>query len=266
MKTLGTILACVAVFAALAGCKSTQPAAIPSNQMTPVVWNADTAAVLTTGLQTGGKVLASCLEQNAESGIVIYVSYDGWVYNPDGTLFLDQAGRPIKLKYEVVAKLNSLKELAEMQGVDSVDYIVGGFGYLKDLEGDQKGKDLRPEALRLHLKGAAVVKAVDSTAANREAAGKEREAIYAGLSKYAEARGVAFATQVKAVADGVVQVTTATGVIVGQVMSAKAVTIAGVAEKAVEAVIRRTTGSTETVVAAGAEAEALCDGCAEAGQ
>jgi len=77
---------------------------------------------------------------------------------------------------------------------------------------------------------------------------------------------VAFATQVKAVADGVVQVTTATGVIVGQVMSAKAVTIAGVAEKAVEAVIRRTTGSTETVVAAGAEAEALCDGCAEAGQ
>lgn len=241
----------------LPGCaRFKTPAAIPSNQMTPVVWNADTAAVLKRGLDTGGKVLASSLEQNTESGSVIYVNHQGWVYNPDGTVFLDKEGKPIRVSTEIVAKLNSLKELATMEGVQDVEYRVGGFHYASDLPEKLQGKDLCPEALYLKITGIGKLAAVDPTAANRKAAGEERTAIFAGLSDLATAEGAAFAVRVQALSKGFAEVTTAAGSFVGQVIKTYAVPIPtdlvkeGVT-KLVKAVVRdKDTGDLTDILAA----------------
>jgi hypothetical protein len=115
MRVLSPILALVSLL--FGGCRGIDPASIPSNQPTPVVWNEQTRAVLQKAAENDIQVLASALESQAESGSVIYVDHNGWVYNPDGTLFLDKDGNPIHVRTKVVAKLNSLKELSDLSGV-----------------------------------------------------------------------------------------------------------------------------------------------------
>lgn len=241
------------------GCQRLKPAAVPSDQKTPVVWNDNTRDVLLGMGQMDAQVLASALESNTESGSVIYIDHSGWVYNPDGTLFLDKNGNPVRVRTKVIAKLNSLKELANMQGVGKVRYKVGGFGYVCDLPEGLKGKDLCPVALDLEIDGLQAMGAVDTTAANREAAGKERQAIFDGMSKLAAAEGAAFATKVTALADGTVKVATAAGKeIVGRVLGTYYLeeVIAG-AGKVVGARIGQKDGTEARVVAEGDAGAAL---------
>jgi hypothetical protein len=242
-----------------------QPAAVPSDQKTALVWNADTRDVLMNASDKDIQVLASALESNAETGSVIYIDHQGWVYNPDGTLFVDQLGKPIKTRTRVIAKLNSMKELAQMEGVEEVEYSVGGYEYGKDLPVALQGKDLCPQALRLRIKGIGKLAAVDPTAANRQAAGAERALILKGLSDLATANGAAFAVKVKAVADGVQIVTAAGADIVGKVLTAAVLPTSGVpadllkagVTKVVKAVIRQPNDQLADVVADGANADAL---------
>lgn len=250
----------IAGLAVLTGCKTaTSPAEIPSNQMTPVVWNENTRDVLMNATDKDIQVLASALESQTESGSVIYVDHQGWVYNPDGTLFLDKKGNPIKVRTRVIAKLNSLKELAGMESVQSFKYRVGGFDYVKDLPETIKNKDLCPEALHIEVEGIGVLNAVDTTAQNREAAAKEREAIFAGLAQVASARGAAVAIKVQAMADGAVKIITAIGQeIVGRIVGTTVLeTSVSGASRVLEVALQKSDGTQTKVITEGKDSDVI---------
>lgn len=260
------ILVVVAMCVAGTGCRKIEPAAIPSDQRTAVVWNEETRDLLMGAVDKDAQVLASALESNTESGSVIYVDHQGWVYNPDGTLFVDKDGKPIRVRTKIVAKLNSAKLLADTAGVKTLKYRVGGFGYVKDLPEALKGKDLVPEALVLEVENIDVMKNRDNAPELRTAAGAERTAIFNGMSTLAQARGAAFAVRVKAVADGVSVVLSTGAELAGKVLKATAVPEASLGAelvkagaKAVQAVIRTDDNKLVDVVACGEAGDALTD-------
>lgn len=259
-STLTALATVLALALASFGCKSTpSTASIPSNQMTPVVYNQQTRDVLLGMGELDAQVLASALEQNTENGSCIYVDHAGFVYNPDGSVFLDPDGKPLRVRTRVIAKLNSLKSFENLTGVKSVEYEVGGYCYLKDLPEGLKGKDLAPCALRLKIDGIDSASIGDTTAANREAAAKEREAIFKGMSELATAKGAAFATRVEAIEGAAVSILTAAGKeIVGRCLGTAPIeaAIAG-ATKIVEAKIDQGNGTVSTVLAEGEQADAL---------
>jgi len=212
VKELSSLCVALVVGMVLAlafGCRSTRPdpAAIPSDQMTPVVWNDATRGVLERALDKDSAVLASVLEAQAPEGSVIYINHLGYVYDPAGNVVFDpKSGEPLRIKTTIVAKLNSLKELASLDGVESVDYTVGGRGYLKDLPDGLKHMDTCPTALELHVKGIGKASASSNLAEVVAARAGERERILAGLSALTRERYVGKGKVIEAVAGGLTQV------------------------------------------------------------
>jgi len=267
-RKMAWIVGMLVVLLALAGagCRKLQPASIPSDQRTAVVWNEETRDLLMNATDKDSQVLASALESNTESGSVIYVDHQGWVYNPDGTVFVDKDGKPIRVRTKIVAKLNSAKLLADTAGVKTLRYRVGGFGYVKDLPEALKGKDLVPEALVLEVDGIDAMRNRDNAPDMRTAAGEERTAIFNGMSTLAQAQGAAFAVRVKAVADGVSAVLSTGAEVAGKVLKATAVPEASLGAelvkagaKAVQAVIRTDDNKLVDVVACGEAGACLID-------
>lgn len=245
----------------LPGCARFGAAGVPSDQKTPLVLNADTMKVLLNATDKDSQILASALEATPESGSVIYVDQQGYVYGPDGRIVPDpKTGEALRMRTKIVAKLNSLQSFKELAGVAEVDYEIGGRSYLTDLPDNLKHLDQCPVPLRLRIKGLQTASIDSKVAANREAAGKEREAIFAGMSALATSRGAAYAVRVKAIADGVQVVTAAGAEIVGKVLTARAVpstSLAAGITKAVESVIRQTDGTLTPLVAEGDNAGIL---------
>lgn len=232
--------------------------AVPSDQKTPVIVTPETVKVLGKAIDADVQVLASALEQNTDSGSVIYVDHNGYVYDAAGNIVYGPDGQPLRVRTKIIAKLNSLQNLQDLTGVAKLEYEVGGRCYLDQLPDGLKHMDNCPVPLMLRIEGIDKV-AIDSPLAEqREASAKEREAILAGLSDYARARGDAFATRVTALADGTVKVVTATGKeIIGRVLGLTPLE-AGIegASNVIQAAVQTRDG-TETVVAEGDAAETL---------
>lgn len=260
---LAVALACVVLTSILTGCRTANPAAgVPSDQKTPVVVNADSRAVLMQGLSVDAQVLATALESSPESGSVIYLDHHGYVYDSGGNVVYHPVSKePLRCSTKIVAKLNSLQGIEALAGAEEIDYEIGGRSYLPDLPDHLKHLDTTPVPLRLRVKGLASAGMTSHVAAAREAAAKERAAIYEGMAKLATARGAAFAIRAEAVAGGLVKVTTAAGELVGRVIAAKPLTAAGIAGRVIEAVIQGADGKQQTVVAQGDDATCIGDGC-----
>ena len=260
---IAVALVAVIVASVLTGCRTANPAAgVPSDQKTPVVVNDDSRAVLMQGLSVDAQVLATALESTPESGSVIYIDYNGYIFDPSGNVvFHPETKQPLKCNTKVVTKLNSLQAITNIAGAEDLDYEVGGRSYLNDLPDHLKHMDGCPVPLRLRVKGLQAAGTTSHVAAAREAAAKERTAIYAGMAQLATARGAAFAIRAEAVAGGLVKVTTAAGELVGKVIAAKPLTAVGIAGRVVEAVIQGADGRQTTVVAQGEDATCIGDGC-----
>lgn len=256
---MAIVVMCVCSWMAGGCVRKPMAAAIPSNQLTPVVWNDNTRDVLLGMGEKDAQVLASALEQNTEGGSCIYVDHLGYIYNPDGSVYTDKDGKPLRTRTRVIAKLHSLADLQGVAGAGKVRYVVGGYDYVKELPEGMKHKDLTPCALMLdidNLQGAAVA---DNIPDRRRAAAEERGVILKGMADLATAQGAAYAVAAKATAEGVVDVATAAGKhILGRVLAtwplevavegARNVTLAAMETKA---------GRTEKVVAEGDAAAAL---------
>lgn len=260
---LAVALVAVIVVSVLTGCRTANPAAgVPSDQKTPVVVNADSRAVLMQGLSVDAQVLATALESSPESGSVIYLDHHGYVYDAGGSVVYHPVSKePLRCSTKIVAKLNSLQGLEALAGAEEIDYEIGGRSYLTDIPDGLKHIDSTPVPLRLRVKGLASAGMASHVAAAREAAAKERQAIYTGMSQLAAARGAAFAVRAEAIAGGLVKVTTAAGELAGKVIAAKPLTAAGIAGRVVEAVIQGADGKQTTVVAQGDDATCIGDGC-----
>lgn len=259
---LAVALACVVLTAILTGCRTPNAASVPSDQRTPLVLNADSRAVLIKGLSVDAQVLATALESSPESGSVIYLDHHGYVYDAGGNVVYHPVSKePLRCSTKIVAKLNSLQGLEALAGAEEIDYEIGGRSYLTDLPDGLKHIDSTPVPLRLRVKGLASAGMASHVAAAREAAAKERQAIYTGMSQLAAARGAAFAVRAEAIAGGLVKVTTAAGELVGRVIAAKPLTAAGIAGRVVEAVIQSADGKQTSVVAQGDDATCIGDGC-----
>ena len=226
MKTTIAIALFILTLFCLAGCNTFSPAEVPHDQRTAVVITPESVEVLKSAIDADTQVLASSLEQIQDEGSVIFVDHSGIVYNPDGSPFVID-GKIVKVSTKVIAKLNSFKNAAEVEGVDELEYIVGGYGYLKDLPEGLRNKDLAPEALRLS------VKRTDSAAFKSYAAeivaayAAEKGAIFQGIVAKTKARGEAFAVGVRAIGNGLVDVITATGEqIIGRINGTYAVDLA----------------------------------------
>ena len=182
----------------LAGCRLL-PASVPSDQKgAPMVITQQQVELLGKGVDKDVQVLASALENNTDGGSVIYVDHNGYIYDAAGSVVYDKNDppQPLRVRTKIIAKLNSLQNFANVTGVRKVKYEVGGRSYLVGLPDGLKHMDTCPVPLLLEIEGADAVGVKSPLAEQRVAAGQEREAIYAGLSKYAEARGAAFATRV----------------------------------------------------------------------
>lgn len=260
---LAVALVAVVVASVLTGCRTANPAAgVPSDQKTPVVVNADSRAVLMQGLSVDAQVLATALESTPDSGSVVYIDHNGYIFDPGGNVVYNPVTKePLRCNTKIVTKLNSLSGIAGLAGASKLDYEVGGRSYLENLPDGLKHMDTCPVPLRLRVEGLASAGMTSHLAAAREAAAKERTAIYAGMSQLAAARGAAFAIRAEAIAGGMVKVTTAAGELVGKVIAAKPLTAAGIAGRVVEAVIQGADGKQTTVVAQGDDATCIGDGC-----
>lgn len=247
---------------ALTGCKTFfNPAGTPSDQKTPIVLTPETAQVLMNATNKGEIALASALESNTENGSVIYADRNGYLLTPEGLPFIDKNGMPLKVSSKVVAKLNSLQNFKDLQGVKEAEYIVGGYEHLQYLPDGLKNmmSDASPCLLKLRIVG------IDAAAINspvpdaRKAAAVEREAIIKALAVLAEKRGIAYATKVDALANGLTKITVGVGeAIIGRVLGTYAVEAAAASlSRVTEAVIQTPSGATARVLAAGEDAAAL---------
>lgn len=253
MKTLSWLrvlvgLACVVL---VTGCLGTKgPATQPSDQVTTIVVNPETARVLGKAVDADAQVLASALENVQEGGSVIYVDHQGWVYGPDGNLVIIE-NKPIQLRTKIVAKLRSLQEFSALSGVESAEYEIGGRGYLDKLPDNLKHIDSCPVPLRLKITGLNTADLTDKTAERRRAAAEERAAIFTGMAKVAEARGAAIAQIIKVSTDGTVSIITATGKeIIGRVLGLTPIEMAiGAGAKMYEISVQTDAGKVEKAVA-----------------
>lgn len=255
------IVCLLAVLAfSMCACKSILPASVPSDQKTPVVVNTISRDVLIEAIKYDNPVLASALESNTEGGSVLYVDHWGFIFTPDGNVVFGKDGEPLRLHTRVIAKLHSLADFQQLEGVAEVEYVIGGF-QAEPLPDNMRHlvPSLCPVALQLRLKGLNAATVASQVPASREAAAKERAAILNGLAALAEARGAAFATKVEAMADGIVKVVTATGKeIIGRVTGTHLIDAAvDGAGTVIEATMKQGDGSTTKVVAEGDNAAAL---------
>lgn len=259
---LAVALVAVVLASVLTGCRTPNAASVPSDQKTPIVVTPESKEVLMRGLDLRERVFASALESNTENGSVLFVDHEGFLFGQDGNPFLHPVTKePLRVHTQIIAKLNSLQGLTSMAGASKIDYEIGGRSYLTDLPDGLKHMDTCPVPLRLRVEGLDAAGMTSHVAAAREAAAKERTAIYTGMSQLAAARGAAFAIRAEAIAGGLVKVTTAAGEIVGKVIAAKPLTVAGIAGRVVEAVIQGADGRQTTVVAQGDDATCIGDGC-----
>ncbi len=184
-----------------------------------MVLNDDTRAVLLSGIKSDVQVFASALESIQDSGTVIFIDHNGYVYDPEGRIVFGVDGQPLRVQTKIIAKLNSLQNLKDVTGIGKLEYEVGGRPYLRDLPDGLKHIDQCPVAIRLTVESIEALQATSHVPAIREAAAKERAAVFEGLAALASAEGAAFATRVEAVSEGIVKVTTAAGKeIIGRVL------------------------------------------------
>lgn len=248
----------------LPGCtRFKTPAAVPSDQKGAMVLTPETMKVLLAGVNNDAQVLASALESSPESGSVLYQDHYSYAHAPDGSIQTDpKTGEALKTRTKMVAKLNSMQSFTQLQGVAEVDYEIGGRSWFEDVPDNLKAMDASPVVLRLRIKGLNEAKVANNVPAIREAAGKERAAIFAGMSALATAKGAAFAVRVEAIANGVKAVTSAGAEIIGQVIKTTVLPVpadmvtAGV-KRAVSAVLRTPDNTLVDVVADGDNATAL---------
>jgi len=242
------------------------PAEVPTNQKTALVLTKESAEVLAQALGLDQQVLASALESIQEDGSVIYTDYRGVVRNPDGTPLVVE-GKTVELSYKVIAKLRNLGMLKTLEGVEFLEYEIGGFGGENvALIPDSVQRSIVPVAFRITAKGVGKVSAESAAADIIDAYAREKGAIFTGLSELAEAEGKAFAVKATAIGDTAVKIITATGSeIVGRVTGTKPLEsgIAG-ARNLIEAVIEKDDGTVETVIAEGAVADCIDGACGEA--
>ena len=269
MKRTDWTAALILVALLLVGCACTgcsrfkTPAAIPSDQKGAIVLTPETMKVLLAGVNNDAQVLASALESSPESGSVLYQDHYSYAHAPDGSIQTDpKTGEALKTRTKMVAKLNSMQSFTQLQGVAEVDYEIGGRSWFENVPDNLKAMDASPVVLRLRIKGLNDARVTNNVPAMREAAGKERDAIFRGMSALATAKGAAFAVRVESIANGVKAVTAAGAEIIGQVIKTTVLPVpadlltAGVS-KAVSAVLRTPANELVDVVADGDNAATL---------
>ncbi len=210
---------------ALVGCNTFRPspAEVPSEQRTPYVLNAHTLEALQTAIGGDAQVFASTLDSVQESGNAIYIDHSGIVYTAAGEPFVIN-GQIVRVSTKVIAKLNSMHNLESLQGIEELEYDIGGYEWIKNIPETWKNRDLPPQALRLRVKGIETASVSPATPAIIAAYAAEKGAIFTGMSEYAEAKGVAFAVKVEALHDGFARVITASGrEIVGRITGTYAI-------------------------------------------
>lgn len=237
------------------GCRTHMPfggAARPSDQRMEVKLDPTMRDAIVAALENRASAIPSALEAMPEEGISVWVDFEGYIFGPDGTPIMDKDGNPLKFRAQVVAKLNSLKNLQEMKEFDEFELTVGGDPNVRYRTEQTKHIPMLPTVFHAYMKRGSSVSGTSHVPAMREAAARERQAIIESLSAYTKARGEAFATKVEALSDGTYRILTATGrQILGRVTGTYAVD-AGIegAGRLLGAVIDTGTG-TENVVCEG---------------
>lgn len=251
-------LAFLTLLLLVSGCRMFSPAEVPSDQKNTASYDKNTVDLLKSLGENDIKVIASALENVQDQGSVIFIDFKGWVHNPDGTVFIHPTtGLPLQISAKMIAKLNSLQALANLQGVKNLRWRVGGTP-IEELPEQQKVVGIVPTLMDFNVGEIGVAGAVSIVPDARRAAAEERAAIYEGMAKLAAARGAAFATKVEALANGTVNVTTAVGEhILGRVLGTKPLedTISGAKDVIVASI--QTDDGIENVVAEGEGASVL---------
>jgi len=188
-------------------------ATVPSDQRTPIVLTQESVDVLTHQGVTEAKILAEALSAVQDQGSVIYVNHEGYVWGPDAKPIFDAAGQPLKMRTQIVAKLNSMHALQNMQGVEQLEYLVGGVPHLTGVRADMQNVALSTAPVPLYLSVRGVNAAsVDSRLPEViQARAAERDAILRHLPAIVREQYVGQGKVIQATADGLVTVLTATG-------------------------------------------------------
>lgn len=254
---INTIL--VAIVVTMAGCAKFRGASlVPSDQKSAaLVLTPESAGVLIQAIQKNVKTLASSLESVPENGSGFYQKTDSYIIGPDGKPLTDKDGNPLKITTEQVTKVNNLQNFKGIDNLTEAEYTLGGYDYVQDLPENLKQmvSGMPSVLLKLKIKGAGAVAVQGTTPANREAAAKERAAIFTGMSELAKAEGAAYAIKVEAITNGVATISTSAGNLVGTILKAQAMTTpVGLAtegvSKVVSAIVRTKDDKLVDVVAA----------------
>ena len=244
------IVAFLASGCALTGARrrSEAPAAasIPSDMKTPYVANAYSADVLQGATKHDRLLLSSALESMQEAGAVAYVEREVALRNPDGSPVIDTSGNPVILRQRSVCKVNSLKEIKELQKVGKVTLVLAGQAPVTLPDGStDEIMAAMIEGLRLEVdqvEGAKIDSEVAEIVAARAA---ERAAIIDGWTKLTEAEWGGRIEWVGAIGDATAIVTTSAGEQAVKIL--KVVTPEGAALEALRLLVERPDGETEEI-------------------
>lgn len=236
--------------ALLVGCATQQqPTAttLPSTDRVPLVLTDQTRDTLVAHSANDDEVMASALESIQDSGNVIYIDFQGYIYDKDGSIYTVD-GAPLQFSFKSIVKANSLHNLASLQA-DRLEYWAIRNTSPADLPEGFKHMVLIPNVLGVEATGINGG-AIPATPMIRQADAAERAAILQGLGTLAAARGSAWATKYRAFSDGTVGLITATGKeIVGRVTGTTVIENGiSTGVNALERTLVTTEGKTEKVV------------------
>jgi hypothetical protein len=250
------VLCCGLVVALLSGCRTGLPlfggAAQPSDQPAGMTVTPEMMHVYMSAIENGQENIPTIVKEMVNEGMSFVVKNEGYLYGPDGKPFLDPDGKPLRLEQTVIAKLNDLKNLMELTGLEELEVRVCGFPDASNLPENLRQVPMLPTIFYAKLKAGDTLKGTSHRAEEIAASAKEREVILTGLTAYAAQRGENVAKTIDALADGTVKVLTTTGKeIIGRVTGTYAVDAAVEGAGKVIGAVIKTDAGTENVICEG---------------
>jgi len=172
----------------------------------------------------------------------------------------DEANKPLLTpdgiaQFETTTAIGKSKSSREFANITKGTIKLAGVGF--DLQTGQLVPSSILEGVVVHIEGTGGDSTVNSEWASvwGNAVAAEKTAILAGMAQLATSRGAAYAVKVTASANGMSQIVTSLGTITGQILSAMVIPTtpqlaASGVTSLVQAVLRQSDGTTQTVVGA----------------